>query len=328
MFRSAPQLLCDFVFASEPLHTSPKNALAWEPILAVVDIPLQLWALQIFTGLALGSVLVLLAVGLSLIFGMLAVVNFAHGAFYTVGAYTGVFVFGLTGNFWLGLVMVPLIVGTIGFAVERVLLRPLYGRGVDYPLLLTFGLSYVVVDAIRMIFGKVGLPLSAPAVLQGAVNIGIGYFPLYRLFLIGAMAVIVSGLWLFLEKTSYGLIIRAGARDPEIVRVLGIDVSRVWMVVFGIGTGAAGIAGFLSAPMQSVIPEMGIPVLVQAFVVTVVGGMGSLAGAVVAGLLVGVVTSITVMIAPQLADAAMFGLMAIVLLLRPQGLFGHRGLME
>ena len=296
--------------------------------MAVFDIPLQLWALQIFTGLALGSVLVLLAVGLSLIFGMLAVVNFAHGAFYTVGAYAGVFVFGLTGNFWLGLVAVPLIVGTIGLAVERVLIRPLYGRGIDYPLLLTFGLSYVFVDVIKMIFGKVGLPLSAPVVLQGAVNIGIGNFPLYRLFLIGAMAVIVTGLWLFLEKTSYGLVIRAGARDSEIVRVLGIDISRVWMVVFGIGTGAASIAGYLSAPMQSVIPEMGIPVLVQAFVVTVVGGMGSLAGAVVAGLLVGVVTSITVMIAPQLADAAMFGLMAVVLLLRPQGLFGRRGLME
>jgi branched-chain amino acid transport system permease protein len=296
--------------------------------LAVFDIPLQLWTLQIFTGLALGSVLVLLAVGLSLIFGMLAVVNFAHGAFYMVGAYAGVFVFGLTGNFWLGLVAVPLIVGTIGLAVERVLIRPLYGRGIDYPLLLTFGLSYVFVDVIKMIFGKVGLPFSVPAMLQGAVNIGIGYFPLYRLFLIGAMTVIVTGLWLFLEKTSYGLVIRAGARDSEIVRVLGIDISRVWMVVFGIGTAAAAIAGYLSAPLQSVIPEMGIPVLVQAFVVTVVGGMGSLVGAVIAGLLVGVVTSITVMIAPQLADAAMFGLMAVVLLLRPQGLFGRRGLME
>lgn len=296
--------------------------------MAVFDIPLQLWTLQIFTGLALGSVLVLLAVGLSLIFGMLAVVNFAHGAFYMVGAYAGVFVFGLTGNFWLGLVAVPLIVGTIGLAVERVLIRPLYGRGIDYPLLLTFGLSYVFVDVIKMIFGKVGLPFSVPAMLQGAVNIGIGYFPLYRLFLIGAMTVMVTGLWLFLEKTSYGLIIRAGARDSEIVRVLGIDISRVWMVVFGIGTAAAAIAGYLSAPLQSVIPEMGIPVLVQAFVVTVVGGMGSLVGAVIAGLLVGVVTSITVMIAPQLADAAMFGLMAVVLLLRPQGLFGRRGLME
>jgi branched-chain amino acid transport system permease protein len=296
--------------------------------LAVFDIPLQLWALQIFTGLALGSVLVLLAVGLSLIFGMLSVVNFAHGAFYMVGAYAGLFVFGLTGNFWLGLVAVPLIVGSIGLAVERVLIRPLYGRGIDYPLLLTFGLSYVFIDTIKMLFGKLGLPLSSPALLQGAVNIGIGYFPLYRLFLIGAMVVIVTGLWLFLEKTSYGLVIRAGARDSEIVRVLGIDVLRVWMVVFGIGTGVAGIAGYLAAPMQSVIPEMGIPVLVQAFVVTVVGGMGSLAGAVVAGLLVGVVTSITVMIAPQLADAAMYGLMAVVLLLRPQGLFGRRGLME
>jgi branched-chain amino acid transport system permease protein len=296
--------------------------------LAVFDIPVQLWTLQIFTGLALGSVLVLLAVGLSLIFGMLAVVNFAHGAFYMVGAYAGVFVFGLTGNFWLGLVGVPLIVGTIGLAVERVLIRPLYGRGIDYPLLLTFGLSYVFIDVIKMVFGKIGLPFSAPAMLQGAVNIGIGYFPLYRLFLIGAMTVMVTGLWLFLEKTSYGLVIRAGARDSEIVRVLGIDISRVWMVVFGIGTAAAGIAGYLSAPMQSVIPEMGIPVLVQAFVVTVVGGMGSLVGAVIAGLLVGVVTSITVMIAPQLADAAMFGLMAVVLLLRPQGLFGRRGLME
>lgn len=296
--------------------------------MAVFDIPLQLWTLQIFTGLALGSVLVLLAVGLSLIFGMLAVVNFAHGAFYMVGAYAGVFVFGLTGNFWLGLVAVPLIVGTIGLAVERVLIRPLYGRGIDYPLLLTFGLSYVFVDVIKMIFGKVGLPFSVPAMLQGAVNIGIGYFPLYRLFLIGAMTVIVTGMWLFLEKTSYGLVIRAGARDSEIVRVLGIDISRVWMVVFGIGTAAAAIAGYLSAPLQSVIPEMGIPVLVQAFVVTVVGGMGSLVGAVIAGLLVGVVTSITVMIAPQLADAAMFGLMAVVLLLRPQGLFGRRGLME
>ena len=183
--------------------------------MAVFDIPLQLWALQIFTGLALGSVLVLLAVGLSLIFGMLAVVNFAHGAFYMVGAYAGVFVFGLTGNFWLGLVAVPLIVGTIGLAVERVLIRPLYGRGIDYPLLLTFGLSYVFIDAIKMMFGKIGLPLSAPAVLQGAVNIGVGYFPLYRLFLIGAMAVIVIGLWLFLEKTSYGLVIRAGARDSR-----------------------------------------------------------------------------------------------------------------
>lgn len=293
-----------------------------------LDIPAQLWAFQIFTGLAQGSLLVLLAIGLSLIFGMLTVVNFAHGAFYMVGAYAGVFVFMQTGNFWLGLVAVPFIVGSVGLVVERFLIRPLYGRGIDYPLLLTFGLSFVLIDTVKMLFGKVGLPFNAPDILAGAVNIGIGYFPAYRLFLIVAMVVLVTGLWLFLEKTSYGLVIRAGARDNEIVRVLGIDVSRVWLVVFAIGTATAGIAGYLSAPMESVIPEMGVPVLVQAFVVTVVGGMGSLAGAVVAGLAVGVVMAVTSLIAPQLADASMFALMALVLLLRPQGLFGRKGLME
>jgi len=292
------------------------------------DIPAQLWAFQIFTGLAQGSVLVLLAVGLSLIFGMLTVVNFAHGAFYMVGAYVGVFVYMQTGSFWLGLIAVPVGVGTIGLAVERFLIRPLYGRGIDYPLLLTFGLSFVFIDLAKMMFGKVGLPFDAPEILQGAVNIGIGYFPAYRLFLIAAMAVLVGALWLFLEKTSYGLVIRAGARDTEIVKVLGIDISRVWLMVFGIGTATAGIAGYLSAPMESVIPEMGIPVLVQAFVVTVVGGMGSLVGAVVAGLMVGVVMAITSLMAPQLADASMFALMALVLLVRPQGLFGRKGLME
>jgi len=293
-----------------------------------LEIPLQLWAFQIFTGLAQGSLLVLLAVGLSLIFGMLTVVNFAHGAFYMVGAYVGVFVFMQTGNFWLGLVAVPIGVGTIGLAVERFLVRPLYGRGIDYPLLLTFGLSYVFIDLVKMVFGKVGLPFDAPEALRGAVDIGIGYFPAYRLFLIAAMVVLVAGLWLFLEKTSYGLVVRAGARDNEIVKVLGIDISKIWLMVFGIGTATAGIAGYLSAPMQSVIPEMGVPVLVQAFVVTVVGGMGSLVGAVVAGLMVGVVMAVTSLVAPQLADASMFALMALVLLVRPQGLFGRKGLME
>lgn len=292
------------------------------------DIPAQLWAFQIFTGLAQGSVLVLLAIGLSLIFGMLTVVNFAHGAFYMIGAYVGVFVFTLTGNFWLGLLAVPIGAGAIGLVVERFLVRPLYGRGIDYPLLLTFGLSYVFIDLAKMVFGKVGLPFDTPEILQGMVNIGVGYFPAYRLFLIAAMLVLVGGLWLFLEKTSYGLVIRAGARDNEIVKVLGIDISRVWLVVFGIGTALAGIAGYLYAPLESVIPEMGVPVLVQAFVVTVVGGMGSLVGAVVAGLLVGVVMNVIVLMAPELQDASMYALMALVLLLRPQGLFGRKGLME
>lgn len=289
--------------------------------------PIELIAMQLFTGLALGSVFVLLAVGLSLIFGLLTVVNFAHGAFYMAGAYAGVFLYGLTGNFWFTLLAAPLVVGAIGLVAERFLVRPLYGRGPDYPLLLTFGLAYVLVDLVRIGFGTSGIPFSTPPLLQGAVDLGIGFFPIYRLFLVGVVAVLLLGLWLFIEKTSYGLVIRAGARDPEIVRVLGVDVSKVWLLVFGLGTGAAGLAGILSAPMRGVIPDMGVPVLVEAFVVTVVGGMGSLLGAVVAGLLVGVVVAMTSLFAPSMAQVSMFALMSVVLLIRPQGLFGRKGLL-
>ncbi|WP_029581874.1 branched-chain amino acid ABC transporter permease [Bradyrhizobium sp. URHD0069] len=288
----------------------------------------DLIALQLFTGLALGAIYVLFAIGLSLIFGMLTVVNFAHGAFYMVGAYVGLFLLSLGGNFWLCLVAVPLIVGTSGLIVERFLIRPLYGRGIDYPLLLTFGLSYVMVELIRIAFGKSGYPFDTPEILQGAVNIGVGYFPLYRLFVIGIAAVVLLGLWLFLERTSFGLIIRAGARDPQIVRVLGVNVSRVWLFVFGIGSGIAGLAGLLAAPLQGVIPEMGATILAEAFVVTVVGGMGSIGGAVIAGLLVGVVVSMTSLFAPEMAKVSIFALMAIVLLIRPQGFFGRAGLMS
>lgn len=288
---------------------------------------LDLLLLQIVTGVALGSVFVLLAIGLSLIFGMLTIVNFAHGAFYMVGAYMGVFLYGLTKNFWLCLVLVPLGVGTIGLVIERFLIRPLYGRNIDDPLLLTFGLGYVFIETIRILFGLNGIPFSTPTGLRGAVDIGIGYFPLYRLFLIGATGALVLGLWLFIEKTKFGLIIRAGARDPEILKVLGIDVSKIWLLVFGIGTGIAGLSGILAAPLQAVTPEMGIPVLAEAFVVTVVGGMGSLIGAVTAGLMVGIVVAMTSLFMPEMAKVSIFLLMALVLLVRPQGLFGRAGLM-
>ncbi len=291
------------------------------------EITPNLLALQLVTGIALGSVYALLAIGLSLIFGMLTVVNFAHGAFFMVGAFLGVYFLGLTGSFWFSLVLTPLVVGAIGLVLERFLVRPLYGRGIDYPLLLTFGFGYVLVDAMRFLFGIEGMPSSTPAELRGATNLGIGYFPTYRLFLIGATALVIGALWLFIEKTRYGLIIRAGARDPEIVRVLGIDVAKVWLLVFGIGTAIAGLSGALAAPTRAVNPEMGIPILAESFVVTVVGGMGSLPGAVVAGLLVGIVFSMTSLFAPDLAELSIFVLMAVVLLLRPQGFFGKAGLM-
>ena len=291
-------------------------------------ITIQLLMLQVVTGIALGSIYALLAIGLSLIFGMLTIVNFAHGAFFMVGAFLGVYFLGLTGSFWFSLVLVPLVVGAIGLATERVLVRPLYGRGIDYPLLLTFGLGYVLIDAMRFLFGIEGVPTSTPAALRGATNLGFGHFPTYRLFLIGITAAIILALWLFIEKTRFGLVIRAGARDPEIVRVLGIDVARTWWLVFGLGTAIAGLSGVLAAPTRAVTPEMGIPILAESFVVTVVGGMGSLPGAVVAGLLVGLVFSLTSLFAPMFAEMSIYVLMAVVLLIRPQGFFGRAGLMS
>ena len=288
----------------------------------------DLLALQLFTGLALGAIYVLLALGMSLLFGMLTVVNFAHGAFYMLGAYAGVLLLSIGVNFWFCLLLAPLLVGSLGLLCERFLIRHLYGRGIDYPLLLTFGLSYIMIEMVRILFGTQGLPFDTPDALQGASDIMIGYFPTYRLFVIGVAIVVVVALWLFLERTPYGLIIRAGARDPQIVRILGIDVARVWLVVFGIGTGRAALAGLLAAPLQGASPEMGSSILAEAFVVTVVGGMGSLVGAVVAGLLVGVVVAMTSLVAPEFAQVAIFALMAIVLLIRPQGFFGRAGLMS
>ena len=292
-------------------------------VTAEMGFPLELIALQAVAGLALGAVYVLLAIGLSLIFGMLTVVNFAHGAFFMLGAYVGVFLLAGGMPFWLAMVVVPLAVGSMGLVVERFLIRPLYGRPIDDPLLLTFGLAYVVVELVRIVAGKQGIPMEMPEALQGAVDIGIGLFPIYRLFLIGVAVAVVAGLWLLLERTRYGLIIRAGAQDPLILRVLGVQVARVWLMVFGLGTGLAALAGFLAAPLQGAAPEMGIPVLAEAFVVTVIGGMGSLLGAVVAALLVGIAISLTGLFAPEMAKLSIFALMALVLMVRPQGLFGR-----
>jgi branched-chain amino acid transport system permease protein len=294
----------------------------------MTGLTLELLGMQLLTGVALGSIYALLALGLCLIFGMLGVVNFAHGAFFMVGAFLGVYFLGLTGNFFFSLLLVPIVTGGIGLVTERFLIRPLYGRGIDYPLLLTFGLSYVLIEVMRVTFGIEGLPSITPDSLKGSMNVGIVYFPKYRIFLIVMTALIILGIWFFIQKTRYGLIIKAGSRDPEIVKVLGVDVAKVWLLVFGIGTAIAGLSGILASPTRSVNPEMGIPILAESFVVTVVGGMGSPIGAVVAGLLVGVVYSLTSLFAPALAELSIFVLMAVVLLIRPQGLFGKSGFMS
>ncbi|WP_411904256.1 branched-chain amino acid ABC transporter permease [Methylorubrum thiocyanatum] len=287
---------------------------------------LELIAMQLFSGVALGAVFVMLALGLSIIFGMLGIVNFAHGNVFMVGAYAGVFVMERTGSFWAALLFGPLMVGALGLLIERFLIRPLAGRSPDDPLLLTFGLGYVLVEGVRILFGSDGLPFATPEELSGVADLGIGFFPIYRLFVVGVVALVLVALWYGLERTRLGLIVRAGARDPEILRVLGVDIQRLWLWVFGLGIALAALGGVLAAPMRSVNPEMGNVVLGEAFAVTVIGGMGSLMGSVVAGLLVGVVVSMTALFAPEMASIAMFAFMALVLLVRPQGLFGKPGL--
>jgi branched-chain amino acid transport system permease protein len=292
------------------------------------DISLTALAAQAFTGLVLGGILVLMAVGLSLIFGLMTVVNFSHGALYMLGAYVAFSIFGLTKSFWLSLILAPLVVGMLGLLIERVLIRPLYGRSPDDPLLLTFGLSLVIVETVKVIWGKVGLTVDPPRDLAGAVDLGFMNFPLYRLFVVAVTAAVLVGLWLLLEKTNIGLVIRAGTRDPLMVRALGVDLGRIWLVVFGLGIGLAGLAGVLAAPMRGVYAEMGVEIIIECFVVVVVGGMGSLPGAVVAGLLIGEIVSLTTFFAPKLTEIVVFLTMAVVLLVRPSGLFGEAGLAQ
>lgn len=283
---------------------------------------------QVFTGLVLGMIYVLLAIGLSLIFGLMTVVNFAHGALYMLGAYFGVLLLSHTKSFWVALIVAPLMVGALGLLIERFLIRRLYGRSPDDPLLLTFGLSLILIEGVKVFWGKIGLTLDPPRALAGAVDLGFMVFPAYRLFLIAITIVVLITLYFFLGRTNIGLIIRAGSRDPLMVRALGIDLGRVWLVVFGIGTALAGLAGILAGPMRGAYAEMGVNMVIESFVVIVVGGMGSLLGAVVAGLLIGQVVGLTTLFVPKLAEIMVFMVMALVLLVRPSGLFGEAGLLE
>jgi branched-chain amino acid transport system permease protein len=285
--------------------------------------------MQLFTGLSLGMLYVLLALGLSIIFGLLTVVNFAHGAMFMWGAYAGLATMAITGNFWLALIIAPLVVGGYGLIIEKTMIRPLYGRDINYPLLLTFGLQFIMIEIVRIFWGTSDHPFQAPASLDMPIEIlGIFFFPAYRVFVIAVTSAICIALWLFLEKTNLGLIIKAGTRDPLMVKALGIDMGRIWWLVFGIGSALAGLAGILAAPIRSVFPEMGIAMLVECFVVVVVGGMGSLQGAILSGIIMGEAIAITTLFYPQMADIVIFLVMAIVLLIRPSGLFGKAGLLE
>lgn len=294
----------------------------------LLDLPASVLVAQVFTGLVLGMIYVLLAIGLSLIFGLMTVVNFAHGSLYMLGGYLGFFLLGLSGSFWVALALAPLLVGGLGLVMEKALIRRLYGRSPDDPLLLTFALSLIFIEGVKVVWGKIGLGLPPPPALEGALDLGFIIFPTYRVFVIAMTVLVLIGLWLFLERTNIGLVIRAGSRDPLMVRALGIDVSRIWLLVFGIGTALAGLAGVLAGPMRGINAEMGVTMVIESFVVVVVGGMGSLVGAIVSGILIGQVVGLTTLFAPKLAEIAVFMVMMAVLLIRPSGLFGEAGLME
>jgi branched-chain amino acid transport system permease protein len=289
------------------------------------DVPWNVIVLQLFFGLALGSIFVLLASGLSIIYGLLDIVNFAHGTFAMLGAYAVFIAVSLSESFLVGIVSAIVIVGLIGVVIEYILLKPLYGKDPLLPLLLTFGLSVAIPDLIKIIFGLIGKPINYPEALTGATVLGPLTLPNYRLFIILFTLAVLISLWLFLKKSDLGMIIRASTRDSLMVQVLGVNVSRIWTIGFAIGIGLAALAGAIAVPTMAATPDMGVDMTMVAFVVTVVGGLGSLGGAIVGGLFIGLVVAITSFIAGEYANVSMYFCMAVILLIRPRGLFGELG---
>lgn len=276
------------------------------------------------TGLVLGGIFALVASGFSLVFGMMGIINFAHGIFFALGSYLGYTSLALIGNFWITLLIVPIAVGILGCITEFLILRPLSGRDPADSLLATFGFTLAALEAIRLIWGKTGLPFSTPDLLLGASDLGVVVFPTYRLFVLVVTGVVVISLWLFIEKTNLGSIIRAGTVDSLMAQALGINISKVWSLVFGLGCALAAIAGVLTAPMQGVYAEMGMTIIIECFVIVVIAGLGSIMGAVISSLLVGITVSMATLIYPPMAHVVIFLLMIAVLLIRPTGLFGAR----
>ena len=285
---------------------------------------MTLLAGQILNGIATGMLYALMGLGLALIAGILNIPNFAHGALFAVGAYLAVSAIGATGNFWLALVVAPLGVALLGLAIEYAGIRRLYAAGHDYQLLFTFGLSLILPETIILIWGPVGISQLPPPSLRGGVDLGFTFYPKYRLFVMAAAGLLVVGTWLFLEKTRYGAIMRAGIENKEMVSLLGIDIQRLFTAAFALGAYLAGIAGALTAPIRGLSPGMGVDMLGIAFVVVALGGLGNLLGAIAAGLLIGVAQAVVAAYWTEASTAVIFAVMAAVLLVRPQGMFGIR----
>lgn len=278
--------------------------------------------IEALNALSQGALLFFLGVGLTLIFGIMRIVNFAHGSLYMLGAFIGYTALRLTGSFWGALAIAPVVVGLCGTAFELGVLRRLYRRDGSAFLMVTFGLALVLGEVARLIWGSQSLPVAAPRALSGVVFLFDLPFPIYRLFLIGAGAAVAIALWQFLGRTRLGLLIRATSQNPEMVHALGTDVRLVRSAVFGIGCGLAGLGGVLAAPLVTASLGMAARVIIDAFVIVIIGGMGSFAGSLLGALLIAFVQVFGEYFFPNLALALMYLVMLLVLMLRPGGLLG------
>ena len=277
---------------------------------------------QLLNGLVYGVLLFLMAAGLSLIFGLMNVVSLAHGSFFMLGAFFGLSIFKFTGSFWLALILAPIPVVVIGIVMEFVFMRPLYQRGHMDQVLLTFGFTFVFFDLVQTLWGRLVLRLPAPEILQGTVHIGAGVFSAYRLFLIGFGFGIALLLWLFLERSRLGAKVRAGVDNAAMAAGLGANIPALFTGIFGVGVALAALGGVAAGPVLGLYPGMDTEILIPAFIVIVIGGMGSLRGAFIGSLLIGIVDTFGKAYFPSLALFLIYLTMAFVLLIRPQGLFG------
>jgi len=282
---------------------------------------------QLLHGLVFGAALGLLALGLTVIFGLLGVMNFAHGELYMLGAYAGIAVIGVTHSFWAALLVAPLMVGVIGAVTEVTTLRPLYRREPLYGLILTFGLALVFREGARQIWGG-DMRRIMPPVTGSTPLLGMTY-PNYRLFLLAASSILLLAIWLFFTRTRAGILVRAAVQDAEMLDGLGVNVPRVFTLTFAGSAALAALAGLLLAPIFTVYPQMGVEMILLAFIVVILGGMGSMGGSVVAAFVIGLAQSIlTLWMNPQRVTIAIFAIMIVVLIVRPRGFFGREGVLE
>jgi len=290
----------------------------------IFGIPSQALFGQLLIGLINGAFYALLSLGLAVIFGMLNIINFTHGAQYMLGAFAAYLLLQLTGlGYWPALIVAPLIVGLFGIVMERTMLQWLYKLDHLYGLLLTFGIALILEGVFRNYYGSSGQPYQIPASLTGGYNLGFMFLPTYRAWVVGFSLAVCLGTWFVIEKTRLGAYLRAATENPTLVRAFGINVPRMITLTYGFGVALAALAGVMAAPIYNVSPQMGSDLIIVVFAVVVIGGMGSIMGAVVTGFALGVVEGLTKVFFPEASNTVIFVVMAIVLLIRPAGLFGR-----